>query len=115
MVQVHPKKSKCDQFGKGSDILGRTGSPLCPVAALLSFIALRGDRPGPFFLDTEHGVVTEAWFTSEVRQILNSVGLLQHQYAGHSLRIGAATTTTPAGIEDSTIQTLGRWHSAAFL
>ena len=44
MVQIHLKKSKCDQFGKGSDIiLGRTSSPLCPVAALLSFIALRGD------------------------------------------------------------------------
>ena len=116
MVQIHLKKSKCDQFGKGSDIiLGRTSSPLCPVAALLSFIALRGDQPGPFFLDPEHGVVTKAWFTSEVRQVLNSVGLPQHQYAGHSFRIGAATTAALAGIEDSTIQTLGRWHSAAFL
>ena len=27
--------------------------------------------------------------------------------------IGAATTATLAGIEDSTIQTLGHWHSAA--
>ena len=30
MIRVHLKKSKCDQFGKGSDIiLGRTGSLLC--------------------------------------------------------------------------------------
>ena len=33
---------------------------------LLSFIALRGDRPGPFFLNPEHGFVAKAWFTSEV-------------------------------------------------
>ena len=116
MVRVHLKKSKCDQFGKGSDIiLGRTGSLLCPVAALLGFMAVRGDGPGSFFLDSERRPITKAWFTSEVRQILNSIGLPQHQYAGHSFRIGAATTAALAGIEDSTIQTLGRWHSAAFL
>ena len=116
MVRLHLKKSKCDQFGKGTDIiLGRTGSPLCPVAALLGFMASRGDRPGPFFLDPEHGIVTKAWFTTQIRGILCSMGLPQHQYAGHSFRIGAATTAALAGIEDSTIQALGRWHSAAFL
>ena len=73
MVCVHLIKSECDQFGKGSDIiLGRTGSLLCPVAALLGFMAMRGDGPRPFFLDLEHGPITKAWFTSEVRQIINS-------------------------------------------
>ena len=76
MVRVHLKKSKCDQFGKGLDIiLGRTGSLLCPVAVLMGFMAVWGDGPGPFFLDSEHGPITKVWFTSEVRQILNSVGL----------------------------------------
>ena len=34
MVQFHLKVSKCDQFGKGADIIvGRVDSPLCPVSA----------------------------------------------------------------------------------
>ena len=43
------------------------------------------------------------------------IGLPQDQFAGHSFRIRAATTAGLAGVEDSTIQMLGRWHNAAFL
>lgn len=116
MVRVHLKKSKCDQFGSGVDvILGRTGKLLCPVAAILSFMVTRGANPGAFFLDSEGRVITKSWFIGHIRDILNRIGLPQHQYAGHSFRIGAATTAALAGMEDSTIQTLGRWHSAAYL
>ena len=116
MIRIHLKKSKCDQFGAGSDtIVGRTGSTLCPVAAILSFIAFRGDSPGPFFIDSDKRAFTKSQFISEIRSILNMVGLPQHHYAGHSFRIGAATSAALAGVEDSTIQALGRWHSAAFL
>ena len=115
-VKIHLKKSKCDQFGTGADIiLGRTDRPLCPVAAMVTFMVERGSRPGPFFMDAKGKTITKAWFVGEIRGILASLGLPQHQYAGHSSRIGAATSAALAGVEDSTIQTLGRWHSAAFL
>ena len=116
MMQIHLKQSKCDQFGVGADILvGVTGSDLCPITAILAYIQVRGNQPGAFFLNSSHRPVTKPWFVGEIRRILGSVGLPQHEYAGHSFRIGAATAAAMAGIEDSVIQTLGRWHSAAFL
>ena len=34
MVKVHLHRSKCDQFGKGVDVIvGRYGTPICPVVA----------------------------------------------------------------------------------
>ena len=36
-------------------------------------------------------------------------------YAGHSFRIGAATTTACRGIQDSTIKMLGYWQSPAYM
>ena len=116
MVQVHLKKSKCDQFGKGSDIImGRTDSLLCPVSAIIQYITVRGNQPGPFFIDSAKRTITKPWFIERIRDALQNIGLPQHQYVGHSFRIGAATTAAVAGLEDSMIQTLGRWHSTAFL
>ena len=116
MVQIHLKRSKCDQFGIGADVVvGRTGTMVCPVQALVDYLELRGTRPGAFFLDIPGNTVTKSWFVEQVRGILQLAGIPAHQYAGHSFRIGAATTAALAGIPDSTIQMLGRWHSAAFL
>ena len=116
MVKVHLKKSKCDQFGKGVDIyLGRTDTVLCPVKALLTYIEWRGSQPGPFFLDSSKAGVTKPWFITQLRTILEGIGLPHQDYASHSFRIGAATTAALVGLDDSSIQLLGRWQSAAFL
>ena len=85
------------------------------MAAVLSFIAVRQAGPGPFFRDTNGKTLTKSQFVGEIRSVLANLGLPQHQYAGHSFRIGAATLAALVRIEDSTIQTLGCWHSAAFL
>ena len=116
MVQFHLKRSKCDQFGAGSDVVvGVTGSPLCPVSAILAYITTRGSAPGPFFLDSRGKAALKPGFVAQIRSILSAIGIPSHQYAGHSFRIGAATTASLAGIQDSTIQALGRWSSTAFL
>lgn len=115
-VKIHLRQSKCDQFGRGIDVVvGRTDTACCPVAAVVAYIKLRQDHPGAFFLSRDLTPVTKGWFVQQIRTMLVSLGLPQNQYAGHSFRIGAATTAAMVGIEDSTIQALGRWQSAAFL
>ena len=116
ILRVRLKRSKCDQFGKGVDVVvGRTRSPICPVTAVLKYIRVRQDEPGPFFVSRAKAPVTKAWLVQQVRHVLRSHGFPQEDYAGHSFRIGAATSAALAGIEDSTIQALSRWQSAAFL
>ena len=49
MVKIHLRQSKCDQFGKGVEvIIGRTDTPTCPIAALTTYIVHRQDIPGAF-------------------------------------------------------------------
>ena len=116
MVRVHLKQSKTDQMGQGAHIiLGSTGLDLCPVAAVLGYIESRGAQSGPFFLNSRKETLRKSTFITEIQQILENLSFPQHQYAGHSFRIGAATSAALAGVEDSTIQLLGRWRSAAFV
>ena len=116
LLKVHQKRSKCDQLGKGVDVfIGRTDDLLCPVAAVLAYMANRGATDGPFFIHTNGTPLTKPYFVAKVREALMAAGLPYQHFAGHSFRIGAATTAAKAGLEDSTICTLGRWNSTAFL
>ena len=95
--------------------VGRTENELCPVSAILAYTELRGSTAGPFFRFQDGEPLTKAKFTEKTRQALHNIGLQEGEYAGHSFRIDAATTAARAGVEDSTIQMLGRWTSHAFL
>ena len=116
IVKIHLRFAKCDQFGKGADVyIGRSGNSICPIAACLEFVTSRVREPGYFFLDSKKNPLLKPRFATELRKALDAIGQCQHDYAGHSFRIGAATAAAAAGLEDSTIQLLGRWSSAAFL
>ena len=115
-IRVHLKRSKCDQIGKGVDVfVGQTHTPICPVTAVMAYIAIRGSSKGSFFHLASGQPLTKATFVAKFRQALQAIGLPYQDFAGHSFRIGAATAAAKAGIEDSVIRTLGRWNSAAFL
>ena len=116
-MKIHLKQSKCDQMGRGVDVyLGMTGDEMCPVCSIASYVGFRGTGPGPFFLvgDAAPRAVplTKPEFVAAVREGLRAMGMNEQLYAGHSFRIGAATTAAQMGLEDSP---LGRWTSAAFL
>ena len=96
-------------------VVGVTGTDICPVSALSQYLVGRGSLQGPFFLDEDGKPLTKPDFVRRLRDILQSLGIPANQYAGHSFRIGVATTAAMVGIEDTMIQMLGRWHSAAFL
>ena len=89
-------------------VVGRTHDDLCPVTALLLYLSRRGSAPGPLFMWEDRRPLSKSRFVEEVQQGFLSANLPAHLYAGHSFHIGAATTAASAGIEDSTIQTLGR-------
>ena len=115
LVEIHLKTSKTDQERKGVSVfIGSTGDDLCPVAALAAYLAIRGQSEGPLFQVANSVPLTKEKFTSRVRSALGSIGLDPASYAGHSFRIGAATTAAEKGIEDSSIKALGRWKSEAF-
>ena len=94
--------------------LGRTGNSLCPVAAILAYMARRGSEQGPLYIFRDGSTLSRRHLVSEVRSALSSCGLDCNMYAGHSFRIGAATTAAAKGVEDSTIRSLGRWRSDAY-
>ena len=75
--------------------------------------ATRGSGPGPFFRFSNGSPLTRESFVTKVRDALLVAGIENpSHYAGHSFRIGAATTAAAAGVEDSIIKTLGRWESS---
>ena len=115
VISIMIKKSKTDQGRKGVKVfIGKTSDDLCPVAALLFYLPLRGAEPGPLFR-WESGIpLSKSKFVEHVREGLTKAGLPVMDYAGHSFRIGAATTAAVMGLEDSAIQTLGRWESSSY-
>ena len=116
VVCIHLRKAKTDPFGRGISLyLGRTGTDICPVAALLNYLSIRPRGDGPIFVHQDGSPLLKHQFITEVRQALGAAGLNPSQYSGHSFRIGAATTAAAAGIPDHLIKTLGRWESSAYM
>ena len=116
IIKATIKASKTDQFRKGVDIyVGRTNNELCPVAAILAYIASRGDDSGFLFKFEDGRLLTKNRFISHVILVLSEAGIDSSSYSGHSFRIGATTTAGREGVLSEKIKTLGRWESAAYL
>lgn len=110
MVRLSIKQSKTDPFRQGVYIfLGLSGTHICPVRALIKYIGIRPPTPGPLFMLSTGVPLTRAYLVTNLKAALNDSA-----YNGHSFRIGAATTAAQRGLEDSLIQTLGRWRSDAY-
>ena len=115
MIRLVLKQSKTDPFRQGMEIfVGRSGTNVCPVQALLYYIGIRPATPGPLFVLSTGLPLTRACLVANLQSALRQAGMEDKKYNGHSFRIGAATTAAQRGLEDSLIQTLGRWRSDAY-
>ena len=93
VLWVRIKQSKTNPFRQGVSItLGRTDAQLCPVAALMAYLALCGPGQGPLFRYKDGRPLTRQRLVEDVREALSKCGLKPKEYACHSFRIGVATT-----------------------
>ena len=115
LIYITIKQSKTDPFRKGATIcLAKTEKPVCPVMAMLPYLALQGGQPGPLFILEDGSFLTRSSFTTLLRNTLNSAGIDSSKFASHSFRSGAATTAADTGMAEVHIKMLGRWASEAY-
>ena len=115
MLEIKIKASKTDQTRNCVSLfVGRTHNCLCPVTAILAYLAARGTSPGPLFLLKDRTTLTRQKLVKMVQSTLQLAGIDPSGYSGHSFRMGAATTAAAKGIDADTIRTLGRWSSDTY-
>ena len=68
---------------------------------MLSYQVLRDGDPGPLFRFEDGCLLTPDQFVSYVCSPLAEHGIDYSLYAGHSFRVGAATTAASHGLQDS--------------
>ena len=115
-MKVEIKASKTDPFCKGmSLIIGQTSQTICPVHAVKEYLdILPRTWTGSLFAYSSGTRLTRHRLTNELRTLLGCLGLNSSHYAGHSFRIGAATSAAALGLSSWLIKTLGRWTSDYF-
>jgi hypothetical protein len=114
-ITVEIKVSKTDPFRLGQTItVGASNSPLCPVLAMKKYLVVRKTTGGPLFVHVSGKPLTKQTLTPETRILLNQADFNASHYAGHSYRIGAATTAASANLPAWLIKTLGQWSSDCY-
>ena len=113
--EITIKQSKTDPFRQGVTLsLGRTDHEICPVQAIVSYLAAQGSRTGPLFLDQNNTMLTREGFSLALDKLLSQLHLDKGQFNMHSFRIGAENLAKQAGMSNLHIKTLGRWRSDVY-
>ena len=76
---------------------------------------MRNSTPGALFIYGSGQPLTKDYLTSETWQLLSQAVLNPSEYAGHSYRIGAATTAAAVGLPTWLIKLVGRWSSESYM
>ena len=76
LLQVVLKQSKMDPFRQGVTLyVGATDCTICPIKAVLSYLAIRGGHTGPLFITQSGKGLTRHMFTTELDSLLAKLNL----------------------------------------
>ena len=111
-ITILLRHSKTDPFGNGVNIyLGRTSQTICPVAALLGYLAQRGQRPGPLFLFQDGSPLSKDRLLSHIRQVLSTFGGHHwFDWAQLSNRGGISSSRLRPGQDNCVWRSTIRWN-----
>ena len=99
-TRLQIKDSKTDPFRKGAFIhIGLGWPPLCAVHFVLTYLAGKGDVPGPLFLFQNWQPLLRTLLTDWLWQILVTANILGN-FSSHCFRIGASTVAASNGFPD---------------
>lgn len=104
-------KSKTDQKGRGRVVAIHYGhnESTCPVRALKTWLALRGNSPGPLFtrIEVDDTATNRRLHPDAVRRAvkrgLELIGVCPDLFGAHSLRAGMITAAAEAGASETSI------------
>lgn len=86
---------------------------ICAYTAVLSYLHVRPQLPGPLFVRQDSTPLKREFFTSQLKLSLRAAELPVDRYKAHSFRIGSASFHASTGMSDNEIMKLGRWKSSA--
>ena len=115
VARINIKQSKIDPFCKSIQLfLGTTDNVICLVKAILSYLALRGNKFGTLFIIDNDIPLTRQPFSTSLSAILMATKLDLHKYNSHGFRIEAATSAKLTRVSGLDIKILKRWRSNTF-
>jgi len=89
-LQSIPRKklSKTDTFKQGARMyMGATDDAICPIKAVVSYLMMTSNQPGPLFITKEGEGWTRAMFCTGFKDLLAKLNLNKHCYNTYSIRI----------------------------
>ena len=113
-LKIRIKRSKTDQFGEGM-IKGLPyfiNQEYCPVIHLQKWLKLSNIKSGSLFRRfTKGSKLTNKRLTDQtvallLKKYLNSAGIDNENYSGHSLRSGFATVSAESGADERSIMAM---------